>query len=204
MADGTGVDEGGELSSSDWSSSRAGVKHFDDWAGLAALAFCLRGHGLLSCDVDDPRRRGEIITFCYRCGGYCTDFRPNDVLLDVCKGRPALAQIASQIKRIRDGKHPHGRATTKDLRLGNPRGPGQPERDLLAVRGGRPTAPSAASAPDVGPAQARGYASKSDVLRAFGLLESELPQVKALGEAERRAPEESEDDEASDSEGGLF
>ena len=169
---------------------------------LQAL-FYVRGHGMLRSEVEDPSRAGEVLTFCYRCGGYCTDFRPNEVLLDRCKGRPASSQVASQINRFKSGKHPHYRATTKNLRLSEPRGLSQAERDLLSCRM-MPSLASVESAPARGPVQPRGFATKAEVLKAFGLLESDLPQVRARGEAERRPSEESEDDEASDSEGGLF
>ena len=171
---------------------------------LASSAFYLHRHGLLRSEVEDPHRAGEVLTFCYRCGGYCTDFKPGGVLLERCFGRPASSQVASLIRRIRAGKHPHYRPSTKNLRLSEPRGLSQSERDLLTVRMKPPEQSVAAPGSGGGQSVDRGFASKSDVLRAFGLLESELPQVQALGEAERSAPGESEDEEASDSEGGLF
>ena len=75
----------------------------------------------------------------------------------------------------------------------------------MAVRVGQPSSGEAASAPEARRVPERGgYASREEVLAAFGLQLHDLARVRALGEASSRGPEESEDEEASDSEGGLF
>ena len=78
---------------------------------------------------------------------------------------------------------------------------GAAECDLLSIRCRPP--PSSPPGP-AGRQPAAGYASKEDVLCAFGLCEADLSQVQALGEAARRPPEEGEDEGSSDSEGELF
>ena len=119
--------------------------------------------------------------------------------MKACRGRPKTPQIASALKRIRDGKHPHYRATTKHLLLSGSRGLSETERDLMSMR----VRPPAAQPPaQVGKAPP-GYASKEQVLEAFGLLEGDLAQVQALGEAARRPPEEGEDEGSSDPDGEL-
>ena len=118
-----------------------------------------------------------------------------------CLGRPSSPQVASLIRRIRSGKYPHYRAAVKNLRLSEPRGLSQSERDLLERRL-HPAQPLHVCAEAA--AQAPGgvnFAAREDVLRAFGLLECELPHVRAVGEASRRG---TEGVESSDSEGELF
>ena len=118
-----------------------------------------------------------------------------------CLGGPSSPQVASLIRRIRSGKYPHYRAAVKNLRLGEPRGLSQSERDLLERRP-HPAQPLQASAEAATQAPGGlGFAAREDVLRAFGLLECELPLVRAVGEASHRV---TEDVESSDSEGELF
>eukprot|EP00959_Pyramimonas_sp_CCMP1952_P159690 3340144-Pyramimonas_sp.AAC.1 len=55
--------------------------------------------------------------FCVKCGAYCEDFRPGALLFGGCLHRPRSPQVKHQLKQIRDGKHPHGRASSKHLTL---------------------------------------------------------------------------------------
>eukprot|EP00959_Pyramimonas_sp_CCMP1952_P077918 1628586-Pyramimonas_sp.AAC.1 len=101
---------------------------------MATSAFFLQGHALMCCVIESPARAGVPIVFCVECGAYCEDYRPGDLLAAGCNHRPRSAQVKHQLKRIRDGRHPHGRASSKNLVVSQPRGLSEAERGLMSVR----------------------------------------------------------------------
>ena len=92
----------------------------EDLADQLSSAFYVFGHGLVKCAIETPSREGSSICFCIRCGAYGSDNKPGPLMKDRCKGHPASPGIKSQMNRVRKGKHPHYRATTKSLVLGSP------------------------------------------------------------------------------------
>eukprot|EP00959_Pyramimonas_sp_CCMP1952_P156312 3269186-Pyramimonas_sp.AAC.1 len=88
----------------------------------------------MRCEIESPVRAGMPIVFCVKCGAYCEDYRPGDLLRAGCSHRPRSAQVRHQLKRIHDGKHPHGRASSKNVAVSQPRGLSEAERDLMSVR----------------------------------------------------------------------
>ena len=173
------------------------------WPEVAPVASYVWGHGLLKCSFDSPSHRGRWLTFCYRCGAYCTDFRPGVVLKGKCKGMPASPGIKSQLGRIRSGKHPLYRKSTRDLILSLPGPLSSEEREAMRQAILFEAATGSASSPLRSTHEAPGFAPEETVLQAFGLLASELPRVQALGEAARRGGSEEDSDPKSDG-GDLF
>eukprot|EP00959_Pyramimonas_sp_CCMP1952_P149275 3123320-Pyramimonas_sp.AAC.1 len=118
-------------------------------------------------------------------------------------GKPASPGIKSQLGRIKSGKHPHYRATTRVLKLSLP-GPLIPEeREAMRHAILYEAAPGAGGNPLQLAHEAPRFASEEAVLQAFGLLVSDLPRVQALGESIRRGGSEEDSDPESDG-GDLF
>ena len=100
------------------------------------------------------------------------------------------------MKRIKDGKHPHYRATTKHLTLSLPGALSGDEREALS-QAILADAAAGRAAPSFDSGVGSGYASQDVVLAAFGLTRGDIGRVTALGEASRRSGSDEESDSAS-------
>ena len=114
--------------------------------------------------------------------------------------KPASPGIRSQLNRIRSGKHPHYRATTKSLELGPPGELSLQER-VEIERMVTPCEADSAVLQQAEGGSLPGLPTQASVLAAFGILESELPRVKSLGQ---RVAAEASDNESEASDGELF
>ena len=184
------------------SSSLVGYGVADGWEEYADASFWWRGHNLLEAEVLSRTAHVSTVVFCCRCGTVASDGKLTTGLTGWCPGK-ARAGGVDQLRRIKKGEFPSYRANVRFLQVGRPHGVLPATRSSLAEAEPslppepQPTAPSVGASGGWGRADMGG---RAEVLKAFGLWEGELEQVRDLGRSALQRNADGPDEGESDAE----
>ena len=121
-----------------------------------------------------------------------------------CKAGQAKAGGSDQLRRIKKGEFPSYRAKVRDLKIGRPHGVLPQFRSSLEAQAEQrppPEPPPLAQRVGVGSYWGRAdRGGRAEVLRAFGLWEGELEQVRDLGRLSLQRGEDGPDEGESEAE----
>ena len=183
-------------------SSLVGYGVGDGWDEYAEASFWWRGHNLLEADVLSRTAHVSSVVFCCRCGTVALGGKLTTGLSGWCPEK-AKAGGVDQLRRIKKGEFPSYRANVRFLRVGRPHGVLPATRSSLAEAEPSlpPEPPPSAPSVRVGGGWGRAdVGGRAEVLRAFGLWEGELEQVRALGRLSLQRGEDGPDEGESEAE----